>query len=521
MRKYHKKLVLEMLESLTEANKMIREYFKKEQQENIVNILADSQGVIAQIAQFLSGDGQVEELIFLELDKYNQLLFLVSTEINAEHIKSLGTALTKLKKIMRVNLVAQQIELLFLPYNATMSDSLESVWRAAEKDPNCNVYIMPISYYEKDGKGNLTTEHNHSAFYQEETRIVSRDQYDFQRRHPDAIFIHNPYDGNNLVTSVHPDFYSENLKKHTESLVYVPYFVTGSSFPEHFCTVPGVYHADVVFLQSKKAKEIYQESEKKILKKPKKDKFIVAGSPKVDKVLYGKKEEYNLPQEWKDLMLTEEGNEKKVVFYNTSLGAILQYSEIYLERLKGVLDYFSKQTEVVLWWRPHPLSEETMSSMRPSLVKAYLDIVAQYKAEGFGIFDDSLDVHRAICYSDAYFGDSSSLLWLFSLKDCVVMQQSKDFAQLENIREFYFTEAWFEHLETNVLQQKPDWCGTLWEVGGGLSFLIKELTGTLPPEQENGRQKYFELKRQLIERYITLPEQGSGAMIYEHMKNIL
>lgn len=40
--------------------------------------------------------------------------------------------------------------------------------------------------------------------------------YDFEKRRPDMIYIHNPYDKYNYVTSVHPDFYSENLKRYTD-----------------------------------------------------------------------------------------------------------------------------------------------------------------------------------------------------------------------------------------------------------------------------------------------------------------
>ncbi len=49
--------------------------------------------------------------------------------------------------------------------------------------------------------------------------------YNFEDRMPDVIYIHNAYDNCNRVTSVHSKFYSGNLKKYTEKLVYIPYFV--------------------------------------------------------------------------------------------------------------------------------------------------------------------------------------------------------------------------------------------------------------------------------------------------------
>ncbi len=37
----------------------------------------------------------------------------------------------------------------------------------------------------------------------------------------------------------------------------------------------------------------------------------------------------------------------------------------------------------------------------------------RYRKEGYGIYDDSADVDRAIVLSDAYYGDYSSLVQLY------------------------------------------------------------------------------------------------------------
>jgi len=53
--------------------------------------------------------------------------------------------------------------------------------------------------------------------------------------------------------------------------------------------------------------------------------------------------------------------------------------------------------------------------MRPLLVAEYRRIVAEYKRDGSGIYDDTPDLHRAIAWSDAYYGDWSSLVTLFGV----------------------------------------------------------------------------------------------------------
>ena len=47
-------------------------------------------------------------------------------------------------------------EIFFLPYKASMWDSLESVWQAAVDDKaHCNAYVVPIPYYERNSDGEI------------------------------------------------------------------------------------------------------------------------------------------------------------------------------------------------------------------------------------------------------------------------------------------------------------------------------------------------------------------------------
>ena len=56
-------------------------------------------------------------------------------------------------------------------------------------------------------------------FYPEYVPVTWYGDYDIEGRKPDMIFIHNPYDEFNYVTSVHPMFYAKELKKYTDMLV--------------------------------------------------------------------------------------------------------------------------------------------------------------------------------------------------------------------------------------------------------------------------------------------------------------
>ena len=119
-----------------------------------------------------------------------------------------------------------------------------------------------------------------------------------------------------------------------------------------------------------------------------------------------------------------DGSWKRVIFYNTSVVALLEHNEKMLEKLAHVLAMFRKnQDEVALLWRPHPLIKATLESMRPGLWEAYKSLVDQYRSAGWGIYDDTADVDRAIAISDAYYGDASSVVQLYQKTGKPLMMQ--------------------------------------------------------------------------------------------------
>ena len=51
--------------------------------------------------------------------------------------------------------------------------------------------------------------------------IVSYLEYSLSEELPEVAYIHNPYDRSNLVTSVHPAFYSDELKKYVKNYIII------------------------------------------------------------------------------------------------------------------------------------------------------------------------------------------------------------------------------------------------------------------------------------------------------------
>lgn len=301
-------------------------------------------------------------------------------------------------------------EIVFLPYKASMWDSLESVWQAAYDDKeHCNAYVVPIPYCDRNPDMTAAEWHCEADQFPDYVPVLDWHDYTYEKlkeMHPDVIFFHNPYDNYNAVTSVDMQYYSRNLKYCTDKLVYIPYFVMGDTISAHFCQTQGVINADYVIVQDENIKEQYERyypggncPEGKIL---------ALGSPKFDKVLNSRKEDFDLPESWKRII-----DGKKVILYNTSLTAALENTDRLCTKLRSVLNTFKGREDVALWWRPHPLMDSTLRSMRPEYYKEYKKLETIYIQEGWGICDKSANLNRAIAYSDLYYGDQSSVIWLY------------------------------------------------------------------------------------------------------------
>lgn len=452
MRKAQKRQIEETIRQMEAAHDELKRYIEKGIAAQAEELLADCQNAAITIGTLIEGtEGEGHPAVTV-LEGYCDLVYqihesLMSDEsvktVNANKIyKSLRQKLIKATNSIRNDIKIRK-EAVFLPYKASMWDSLESVWKAADADPDCDAYVIPIPYFDKNPDGSFREMHYEGEQYPDYVPVTKYDEYDFEKRRPDMIFIHNPYDQCNLVTSVYPFFYSSNLKKFTDKLIYIPYFILNEISPKndssiegmkHFCTVPGVFNADKVVVQSEDMKQVYikvlmdaSSDKSENVRKYWENKILGLGSPKLDKVANINSVKIQIPDEWLKVIQNPDGSRKKVIFYNTSIVGLLQHDKKMLEKMNYVFSLFKENKhEVTLLWRPHPLIKATVESMRPHLWAGYDRIVTNYIEEGWGIYDDTADLDRAIEISDAYYGDYSSVVQLYQQTGKPVMIQNVD-----------------------------------------------------------------------------------------------
>ncbi len=423
MRKYHQVLLLELLQTVDEANAEIKSLLNKQDNSTLINLLADCQEVAIQMGNLIEELAGKGTKTVAQLEEYCHLLYLVSTETieggGKGIVRQLQQQAGEIRKKILTELPPDRYEIVFMPYNASMWDSMESIWQAAKDDPQCDAYVVPLPYYNRNADKQAEELCYDGDKFPEYLSVIHFDMYELDARKPDVIYIHNPYDQYNYVTSIHPRYYSDELKKSTDMLVYVPYFVTDGTISDDFVAVRAVKYADRIIVQSEGVRKSY-------LKYVKADRVAALGSPKIDKIVHAKKQEYSLSASWQERIAG-----RKVVFYNTNLFNIIRGDSYLLAKLRDVIAVFAERDDVALWWRPHPLSKDTIKSMHPDIWKEYNDIITGFKEAGHGIYDETGDLHQALACSDAYYGDYSSVASMYRVTGKPILFQNTNFTRAD------------------------------------------------------------------------------------------
>jgi len=425
MRKFQQKQILELLGSIKEAQQ--------------AGAYGDCQEAALFLCDFIDdivGEGSQTASLLME---YCELLSKAhSGDLNEKHLRR---HLVKIENNANNELKPTRTEIVFLSYKAAMSDSIESIYLAAKSDPSCDAYWIPIPYYDRNPDGSFGQMHYEGqAHYPDYIECINWQEYDIEKREPDSIFTFNPFDDSNLVTCVHPDFYCRRLRELTDMLVYVPYYVSGevqsatteealrdmSDVVKSTYLPIGAFFAHKIIAPSERERAIWS----RLLNS---DKVLALGSPKLDKIINSRREDFTLPNKWQDIIAG-----KKVILFCSTIATMLQNNQEYINKLRYILGVFRKRADVVLWWRPHPLMMSTFLSMRPQFADEYKQIVDSFVVENYGIYDSDADLHRAIAFADGFYGEGASVSAMFPASGKPMMMINTEIFEYINTPEVNF-----------------------------------------------------------------------------------
>lgn len=459
MRKYLKTRLIDLVESMSKIQYKVN-YANNN---DLTDMLIQLQQAAIGIGETLEREQENYKNIVSSLEGYCELLYqlnISNNEINKQEIYiQMQQVLEQIRLDILSTVAEDKLKILIMPYKADMWTSLESIWRAAKADISCEVKVVPIPYYNVGDPNNLEFIYEGERF-PEEVDIVSYEEYSIESEYPDITFIHNPYDNVNTLTRVPEKFYSKNLKKYTDKLVYSPYHTVGSFNPEVNGLMffsPGILYSDYVIAQSEYAKKVYVNCGKNP------SKVLAFGSPKIDAIVQNEKREESIHREWEEKL-----KGKKVFLLNTHLSyfqKVFHYKGSLdnhgVKFHQEILDAFLKHRDCALIWRPHPLLKSMVKTKFPQGLEFIRYFEEQILRADNGIVDESSNYYHAFHYSDALLSTWSSLIneYMVTGKPILIFQKRMDEKIEEespikrNINYFRFGEGGisFEQFRENVL----------------------------------------------------------------------
>lgn len=404
MRKFVKQNLLNLTNTLSEAHKSISLFISNKDNENACSLLADCQNCTESIYDTIEESEGASAPTLSLLSEYHEALYILYQNISSKitntipDISLIDDLLTQINKSISEE-IPVIFEIVFLPYNASMWDSFDSIYDAAIEDPRCNVKVIPIPYYDKNPDGSFATFHYEGDLYPKHIEITDYNEYDLEQNRPDVIYIHNPYDAANTVTSVDPKYYSKTLKKYTEMLVYVPYYI--SSIADNYDSVvyhlfPAFIYVDKIIVQSKSMEKYYLYGGIPA------NRLLTLGNPKLDYII-NKGNNVSIPKSWGFFDSTN-----KIILINTTISYVLN-NKNWIDELNNIFS-FTENYNVHIIWRPHPLLKATINRFYPCDVSKYDELLNYIKNTKHISVDSEPSALASIKVSDALISSASSLM---------------------------------------------------------------------------------------------------------------
>ena len=310
-------------------------------------------------------------------------------------------------------------EVVFLTLGPKFWRNFSYFWNKENEKSDTDVYVIPISYFDTALNGDTLKTHYETEGY--DIPITLYNEYDLSKRHPKRIYIQCPYDDINPAMTIHSAFYSKELLKYTDELIYVPMYNIKefnsddkkSAYGLNFTAkTPVVLHADKIYLPSKRLKEEYIKA------------LIDFSEDDTDEAYWDTKivvEDYMKDDSYETTL----AKEKKTFLYYSDVAPIAIYGDKALEKIRSSLNLLKESSDRlnVIWLFPSNM-EEVLNSPAcrggNKLYSKFLNIVQAFKKEGWGTFSDnasSIDLNLV----DAYAGNPSTYAHYISYNKKPVM----------------------------------------------------------------------------------------------------
>lgn len=306
------------------------------------------------------------------------------------------------------------------------------------------VYIVPVPYYHKKYDGSLyDMNYEYDIFCAllkdrpDNVRICRFDEYDMILHHPDTVYIQNPFDEWDKGISIHPQYYTENIKADCEKMVYIPAFTLYDFDENDYCQyhnadnyvlMPGVVRSDLVYVQSEEIRKVYIDKLTKWAGNDTRliweDKIVSCGTQKYDEneVDYTA---HNISENSGKWDITgKDGKRKKIVLYHNEACFFTENKKKAFDKIEYNIKIFEQNCDnIEVIWNIQENIDDVIKKFLPEELSRYENL--KKSMEQVGRIDTSSG-REVVKYVDAYYGDGSYLSRLCQLREKPVMLENVD-----------------------------------------------------------------------------------------------
>ncbi len=307
-------------------------------------------------------------------------------------------------------------EILFLAAGASLWSGFQPLYQHFIKNDRCHVTVVALPMVRKDAYGRMMAsddEIDRAARiedYPDDIRITEWWDLDIRRLRPSLVFIQAPYDGENPVMTIPPEYYTTKIRRYAERIVYVPPFF-GDEFEQeavndvynlkHYVCKPGVVWSDLVLLRSEVLRQRWIEKLTEW-----------AGSDTAD---YWKQKLACVTFDEETVSEVNVQNRKRLLWC-IGANALTEEPDCIVESLLQRIRTFKEfGSNLQIGIYIYPIEEDSWKMVNPSLTEEMLRMLSgmiEEDSERFFFVDDP--GKETVSSFDAYYGSPSPLIVEFS-----------------------------------------------------------------------------------------------------------
>lgn len=300
----------------------------------------------------------------------------------------------------------------FIVYRAGWWSCFDSIYRKALENNNAECYVIPVPYYERKSNG-VDIDYGKKQYegdkLPKDIVITDYRKIDLENIQPDIIYIHNPYDALSKLDTVDEKYYSENLKKSTQMLTYIPHMLYLDTIPDYLKYSTVYQNVDKIILANEDVKLQFHEIPK--------EKFEISGSPLVEYVEKLEVDRPEIPVSW--LNMLENGKDfcgKRVMLYHLGYSELFYGTDTVIKKVEYVFDYMKTRKDIVFVWRPEKEINGKLDELPENIVNEYVRLTQRFIDERIGVYDITDDSCAVAVLCDAFMGEEHPIKNLFGIQ---------------------------------------------------------------------------------------------------------